>query len=132
MALKAWHDDESDEPAIVGTPEELDRVLDVAVGWGWRAIVELFVVGSPKRAIFGVGVHGRAGVGMLCYSDARGKWRTLGGEAVTGQILYCYMNADTEFTADCEIPLDLVRQAAHEYMSSGGARPTVVDWQPLR
>lgn len=129
MALRAWYDDELDGHTIVSTPEELDRVLDVAVEWGWPAIVELFVVGKRVPEIFGVGVHGKAGVGMLYYGGGGG-WHSLGDETKTGTVLYYYMNADTETPLSAEIPLDAVRRAAHEFMGSGGERPASVDWQP--
>ncbi|WP_406601579.1 Imm1 family immunity protein [Lentzea miocenica] len=44
--------------------------------------------------------------------------------------MYYYLGSDTEFPATAEIPLPDVRRAAHEYMSTGGSRPTGVTWQP--
>ncbi|MCP2093896.1 MULTISPECIES: Imm1 family immunity protein [Actinosynnema] len=133
MALEAWYDWESDGPTIVRTTEELDRVLDRVVGWEGPALVELLVAENLTRAVFDVGLNGKIGLGTLYYSGGgSGRLCSLGASSGEGNVLYYYMNSDTEFPLSSEVPLDLVRQAAHEYMSTGGERPTVVDWQPLR
>ncbi len=79
VALEAWFDDDSEEPAIIETAAELDKVLDVVAGWDGRIIVHL----KPARPV----------------------------------------------SVDSEIPLDVVRRAAHEYLTSGGQRPTAPTWQ---
>lgn len=45
------------------------------------------------------------------------------------EVLYYYMDSDAEYPVDAEIPLATVRQAAHEYLTTGGQRPTRVTWQ---
>ncbi|MBW4716991.1 Imm1 family immunity protein [Saccharothrix obliqua] len=134
--LELWYDLESDEPTIVRDPAELDAALDIVAGWPGRIIVDVYVAANPARAVFNVGVHGEAGRGALYYSGDGGAWFSQGApgpdRSPVETILYYYMNSDTEYPADSEIPLDVVRRAAHEYMTTGGNRPTVTDWQVRR
>ncbi|WP_433262742.1 Imm1 family immunity protein [Actinosynnema sp. CS-041913] len=81
-----------------------------------------------------VGVHGGTRRGALYYAEDGAEWFSVGEPEPSGRpadrLLYYYMNNSTEFPGDCEIPLDVVRLAAHEYMTTGGERPTVSAWQP--
>ncbi|WP_353962457.1 Imm1 family immunity protein [Streptomyces sp. NBC_01221] len=45
------------------------------------------------------------------------------------EVTYFVAENPTEFPATAEIPLALVRQAAKEFLSSGGRRPTCTQWQ---
>ncbi|GAA3464327.1 Imm1 family immunity protein [Saccharothrix longispora] len=136
VALEAWFDADTDEPTMIHSPAELDKVLDIVAEWEGRMIVELFVADNPRRAIFDVGVYGQGERGALYYASRGEKWFSRGapvdpsGTDQAKKLLYYYMNSDTEYPADAEIPLEVVRRAAHEYMSTGGERPTVTDWQP--
>ncbi|HWE88064.1 MAG TPA: Imm1 family immunity protein [Pseudonocardiaceae bacterium] len=134
VALKAWFDPENDDPTIVHTAAELDAVLDEIAGWDGPNIVELLIDGDPGRAILDVGMDTKNNRGTLYYSGEphrRGCFSR--GTAVSDtEILYYYMDSDTEYPADAEIPLAIARQAAHEYMATGGRRPTCVAWQPWR
>lgn len=140
--LEAWYDVRRDDPAIVRTPAELDAVLDTVAGWGGRIIVDLFVVDDPSRPNLNVGIHGRTGRGALFYADNDAAWFSLettsettsetmrSGSNAGERVLYYYMNSSTEFPGNCEISVDVVRRAAHEYMTTGGERPTAPTWQP--
>ncbi|MFC6087890.1 Imm1 family immunity protein [Saccharothrix lopnurensis] len=132
--LEAWYDVNRDDPAIIRTPAELDAVLDAVTEWDGRIIVDLFVAGDLKRPNLNVGVNGRSGHGALYYAESQDAWFSAGqsgpGENPVERLLYYYMNASTEFPGDCEIPLDVVRRAAHEYMTTGGQRPTAPTWKP--
>lgn len=131
--LEVWYDAEHDGPTIVRTPAELDAVLDVVTRWEGRILVDVYVAENPARAVFNVGLHGQAGCGALYYSADSDAWFSLGTPGTDRRtaetILYYYMNSDTEYPASSEIPLDAVRRAAHEYMSTGGERPASLTWQ---
>lgn len=133
VELEAWYDVDRDGPTIVRTPAELDAVVDVVTGWEGRILVDLYVVGNPVRGL-NVGIHGQTGRGALYYAAGHDEWFSKGtpgpDRSPVETLLYYYMNNDTEFPGDCEIPLDAVRRAAHEFMTTGGERPTVTDWQP--
>jgi hypothetical protein len=121
----------------VETAAELDAVLDTVAGWEGRIIVQLWIARpvdlAMRHSALYVGVFGEAGQGTLIYSSYAQTWfskATPGPEWSTADpILYYYMNCDTEYPVDSEIPLDLVRRAAHEFMATGGQRPSAPVWQ---
>ncbi|MFD7656980.1 Imm1 family immunity protein [Actinosynnema sp. NPDC059797] len=131
--LEVWYDEDQNDAVIVRTPAELDAVLDTVAGREGRVLVDLYVVGNPGRANFNVGLHGRAGRGALYYASSGQKWfstETPGPDwSADEPVLYYLMNSDTEYPADSEIPLDVVRRAAHEFMTTGGERPTASTWR---
>ncbi|MEU4806414.1 Imm1 family immunity protein [Actinosynnema sp. NPDC023587] len=135
--LEAWYDEEQNDAVTVRTPAELDAVLDTVAGWDGRIIVHLKparpVDLAMRRMTLDVGVHGDTGRGALVYTSPNGLWfsKAESGSDSSGgdRILYYYMNSDTEYPVDCEIPLDVVRRAAHEYLTTGGQRPTAPTWQ---
>ncbi|GAA3460963.1 Imm1 family immunity protein [Saccharothrix longispora] len=133
VELEAWYDEEQDDAVIVRTSAELDAVLDTVAGWDGRVLVDLYVAGNPGRANFNVGLHGLAGRGVLYYAGSGQKWFSTETPDTDlnsdGRILYYYMNSDTEYPADSEIALDVVRRAAHEFMGTGGERPTASAWR---
>jgi hypothetical protein len=45
------------------------------------------------------------------------------------EIRYYYMGNDREFPPHSEVPLVVVRQATKEFLTTGGERPTVTEWQ---
>ncbi|MBB5956941.1 hypothetical protein FHS29_003534 [Saccharothrix tamanrassetensis] len=137
VELEAWYDEEQDEAVTVRTSAELDAVLDAVIAWDGRIVVHLKPARpadtNTRRKTLDVGVHGNTGQGALVYTSPDGRWfsrATSGSDAnADGRILYYYMNSDTEYPADSEIPLDVVRRAAHEYLTTGGQRPTAATWQ---
>lgn len=131
VALEAWFDINSDDPTIVRTPDELDAVLDQITAWGGSHIVELLLTDDPGYAIFDVGLDGKRERGTLYYSARnRDTWFSLGAAPNEPTPLYYYMSSDTEYPPGAELPLAEVRRAAHEFMETGGRRPTGVQWQP--
>ncbi len=131
VALEAWFDGDADEPTIIDTTTGLDAVLDAVAGWGGPHVVELLVADDPGHAIFDVALDGKRERGALYYSARnRETWFSRGGETSPGTLIYFYMGSPTEYPHDAELPLVQVRQAAHEYMATGGQRPTGTDWQP--
>jgi hypothetical protein len=137
VALTASFDVDSDESTTVETAAELDAVLDTVAGWEGRIIVHLRIARpaepAMRRFALYVGVFGDAAQGALIYSSPSGlsfSKATPGPEWSTADpILYYYMNSDTEYPVDSEIPLDVVRRAAHEFMATGGQRPSGPAWQ---
>lgn len=131
--LTAWYDQGQDEPELLSTPEDLDRVLDVLAGRDGRLLVELDLADELIAPRLTVGVNARDRVGSLCYSANREAWFSTNApespQRPEDHVLYYYMMSDTEYPADCEIPLDVVRRAAHEYMRTGGQRPAEPQWR---
>jgi hypothetical protein len=130
--LEAWFDVEDDEPNTVTTAAELDAVLDTVSGWPGRNTVQLILAGHPERGMLDVGLDAEHGRGVLYYAGptAPDGCCTQGPHTADETPLYYYMGSDTEFPADAEVPLGVVRRAAHEYMTTGGERPSGVQWRP--
>ncbi|MFD7655041.1 Imm1 family immunity protein [Actinosynnema sp. NPDC059797] len=49
-----------------------------------------------------------------------------------GQVVLTYFGVPHDFPADAEVPLDTVREAMWELLTTGGERPTCVTWQEDR
>ncbi|MBB5960061.1 hypothetical protein FHS29_006683 [Saccharothrix tamanrassetensis] len=94
-------------------------------------LMQLYVASDVHTQELSAGVVGDRGVlryagrdwfeGVCSLGEGRG-----GGEP----LLYFYMDSDTEFPSNAEVPLDVVRQAIKDYLVADGARPTCVSWQP--
>ncbi|MEU6682828.1 Imm1 family immunity protein [Streptomyces sp. NPDC046832] len=87
----------------------------------------LMPAGVPDHELL-VGVDAGAQVGVLAFMDD-GNFVSLDPSKQRGEVTYSIMGNATEFPEGSEIPIALVRQAVHEFMSSGGQRPTCVQWQ---
>lgn len=129
--IEAWYDMSSREATAVTTPVELDQVLDALAALDGPTLAELYTDGDPDKSWLEVGLHGDRGslryVGDSHPNGAHSK----GGTFLLppyGEVLYYYMNNPREYPADAEIPAVDVRTAAHEFMASGGERPTGVEW----
>ncbi|GLZ28264.1 hypothetical protein Lesp02_04540 [Lentzea sp. NBRC 105346] len=132
VALEAWFDRDADDPAIVRTAEELDTLLDTVAAWPRPSTVQLLIADDLGRAVLDVGLDGTHGRGVLYYSGP--EWpdacASQGTDTATPSPIYYYMGSDTEYPPTAEIPLADVLRAAHEYMTTGGERPTGIKWQP--
>ncbi|MEU6015478.1 Imm1 family immunity protein [Streptomyces sp. NPDC047515] len=125
------------EPLVVRTPEDVDALIDaLATGPEFEnsAVLhsserELLPSGFPDHE-FRIGADGKRQVGVLGFMDEK-NFVSLGssGSNHGGEVTYFVAENSTEFPATAEIPLALVRQAAKEFLSSGGRRPTCVPWQ---
>lgn len=134
MALEVWFDEEQDVGRTVRTPDELDAVLREIAELStdeWPVLAQLVFTEDGRPAhwspTFDIGF--RRDVGVLFFADSQHGYYSKGaGPAVGEPLLYMYMSSDTEFPPNAEVPTDLVRQAAHEVMSTR-QRPTCVEWQ---
>lgn len=135
VELEAWYGDDQDDPVPVRTAEELDALLDEVAAMRGRVIVHLKVARPPsldvRRMILDVGLNGDMGTGALFYRSPNGAWFSRGAapDPSVSELLYYYMNSDTEYPLDCEIPIDAVRRAAHEYLAAVDRRPSAPGWQ---
>ncbi|WP_327075492.1 Imm1 family immunity protein (plasmid) [Kitasatospora purpeofusca] len=76
-----------------------------------------------------VGVDRELQVGVLLFIDRSGNFVTAGPESSRNAPEYYLAGHWTQFRDQVEIPLDLVREAVKEFLSSGGQRPTCVPWK---
>ncbi|MFJ1550693.1 Imm1 family immunity protein [Streptomyces sp. NPDC088246] len=131
-----YHVQHADEPSVIRTPEDVDALIDaLATGDEFEnsAILhsserELLPSGFPDHE-FRVGADGKRQVGVLSFMDEK-NYVSLGSSAGNGgEVTYYVAENPTDFPETAEIPLSLVRQAAKEFLSSGGQRPTCAQWQ---
>jgi len=128
-----------DAPVIIETPEQMDALIDdLLAGDFSNSVATLYLRERPKNAAgfvdheFLIAVNAGDGVGSLSY-DGPDETDTLVSKGAVSQheeIHYYYVGNDREFPRDSLISLDAVRQAAKEFLATGGQKPTAVEWQP--
>ena len=123
-----------DDPVTVTTVDGIDALIDQVRAEspeGAPILMEVHISGDPYGQGLDVGVNGDRGV--LRYSGREwpeGVYSTGAGPAGGKPLQYFYMDTDTEFPSNAEVPLATVRQAVREFLATKGARPTSVAWQP--
>ncbi len=124
-----------DNPVLIQSPSDVDSLIDVLLAS--RPSENLAALHSLERPLMPagvpdhellVGVDGDLQVGVLSFMDD-GNFVSLDSSKGRGEISYSIMGNATEFPSRSEIPIALVRQAVKEFLSSGGQRPTCIQWQ---
>ncbi|MFI9387759.1 Imm1 family immunity protein [Kutzneria sp. NPDC052558] len=135
--IKAYYRKENiDVRPMLTTPEDVDQLIDTLLadpdGCSMAELHSLdrplLPSGFPDHELL-VGADGNLKVGVLEFMDATGNSVTLGNSEGRGEISYYIGNTATEFPARSEVPVELVRQAVKEFLTSGGQRPTCIEWQ---
>ncbi|MFB9431551.1 Imm1 family immunity protein [Streptoalloteichus tenebrarius] len=134
MALRAWYDPDNDhEPIAVTTTADADAFLDRLAHD--RAAMQVPPLMQLSRrdpdgwAVLHVGINTDRGI--LTYTDATGSYVTTNNTTATNEPLtYDYMGHVRQVPGNAELPLADVCKAVHEFVTTGGARPTCVQWQP--
>jgi hypothetical protein len=127
-----------ENPVLLRTGEDVDSLVDALLVEPFsNSMANLYIVERPRvngfpDHEFGVAVDAEDGVGSLCYLGEGESWNSLGDRSTREEVVYFYMGSDREFPIDSVVGLDRVRQAAKEFLASGGQRPTCVQWQPHR
>jgi immunity protein Imm1 of predicted polymorphic toxin system len=133
VALKLyWLHEHGDNPVIVETPAELRGALNLLhrLSLDGRVIAQAMPSGGKPTAFLDIGLHGEWGALHYSGRDYREGCFSKGDTyADAPELLYYYMNSDTEYPPDAEISSAAVRRAAEEFMTTG-KRPTSVEWQP--
>lgn len=80
-------------------------------------------------AILQLGVHGDRG--FVAHADPSGGVVTWDGNPAGARLAYDYMTHEREIQDNVEVPLPVVRQAARDFLRSGGMRPDGVTWQEV-
>ncbi|MBT8226775.1 MAG: hypothetical protein HKP61_17115 [Dactylosporangium sp.] len=136
-SVEAYFDqDHGEHPIVVRRDEDMDALIDALLAQPFsNSMATLYVAERPLNAAgvpdheFAIGVDAEDGVGSLWYMGAGGGWYSQGARSQRDEVYYCYMGNDRDFPADSVIPLELVRQAAKEFLANAGARPVAVAWQ---
>lgn len=133
MELEVWGDEGVEEATLVRTAEELEALLEKVRGVDYPILLEILDAASPNRVILNVGVNGDLGVLRYAGGERRRGVYSRNPDTEPSQadvVLYYYMNSDTEFPANAQCPADVVLRACVEFMETGGALPSQVEWQP--
>ncbi|GAB3702406.1 hypothetical protein GCM10027598_00580 [Amycolatopsis oliviviridis] len=129
MTLEACYHGHTDQPVIVTGEAELDAVLDSVAALEGPQVVQLFVDGDIMKPDLTVGLHGDRGT--LRYADEDQEYYSKSGAFPLpehGEVIYYLGRAEFEYPDDAEIPAADARNAAQEFLSTGGARPACVEW----
>jgi hypothetical protein len=124
-----------DKPVLLQSESDVDALIDALLlsrpSENLAALHSLerplMPAGVPDHELM-VGADGDLQVGVLSFMDD-GNFVSLDSSEGRGEISYSIMGNATEFPNYSEIPISLVRQAVKEFLSSGGQRPTCVQWQ---
>lgn len=129
---------------VVADDDQLDAAVDRMLNAGrlYHAPT-VFVRERPRFGPAEIPDHGlklafdpASDYGALAYFGAvdgqGGSWVTK-SETVpaAGPTLYRDFDSATAFPPDALVPLSIWRSALHEFLATGGARPTSVAWQPV-
>ncbi|MEJ3658583.1 Imm1 family immunity protein [Actinomycetes bacterium KLBMP 9759] len=132
MLLAAWYDNHTEAPITVTTAAELDVVLEEVATAGPLQMAQLITNGDIHEPHLFVGLNGDRGTLRYSSNDAGILYSRNTGVPFAlpdwGAVIYYFERADFQYPDDSEIPVDEVRQAAHDFLASGGARPGGVTW----
>jgi hypothetical protein len=131
IPLTLWYANDQVDADVVRTHEELDAGMDrvaALAGQDWPALAEVTQLGVDLAApMLYLGLH--VDKGAIMYPESTRRVYTAGTPTGNREtLLYMQGTADCEFPANAEVPVQLVRQAAHEFAETG-VRPTCVNWQ---
>jgi hypothetical protein len=133
VALTAWYDPDEDEPITVNSRDDLEALLDRAIADSTDAAVPPLIQLSRRDpegwAILQVGLNDQRGI--ITHTDGSGGAISSNGDSDGQNVNYDYMGHLRDVPANAEIPIQLVRKAAHEYLDSAGKRPACVNWQEV-
>ncbi|MBM7774188.1 hypothetical protein JOD54_004392 [Actinokineospora baliensis] len=141
MTLVAHYSPTDDADGIVlatvdGVDAFVERLHRDSLQYRARLLAQLYVDGDTTDTApeIGLGIdHDRA---LLSYSghEHTGLWvTTTGSDQPSDQhdLTFDFMGNATEFPAHALLPLDVVRRALHDLLTTGGQRPTTLDWASL-
>ncbi|APE19547.1 hypothetical protein vnz_00030 [Streptomyces venezuelae] len=127
------------EPVLVAIEDDVDSLIDALLaGPPFHDAAHLVSrarpmtgLGFPDHELY-VGVNRDAQVGALVLlAPETGFVASVGVLGSQIEVVYHVAGHGTEFPADSEIPLGLVRSAVKEFLHSGGGVPTCVVWKPI-
>jgi hypothetical protein len=136
--LEAFYDPGPGSGFVVSTPAQVDELLDRMVSESAKETVGLMAqVGCKEGDGWGSGLQfgvRAAKCGFVAYmgaSQAEGSAISDNGGTSPEMIAYDYQYNEREVPSNAEVSLDTVRQAVHDYVASGGARPAGVRWREV-
>lgn len=136
MALEVWYqqvpdsDEAAGDPAIIlTTTDDVDRfvrrVSQASASQSVPSMVEVSIAGDEDAPMMNVGIGATAGFVHWLGDESS---MSVGDPDKTGTVTYDYAGHPAELPASAEIPLEQVRQAVHEYLTTG-KRADSITWR---
>ncbi|UWE13590.1 Imm1 family immunity protein [Actinacidiphila bryophytorum] len=130
-----YRNEHGEDPVLLQGASDVDALIDVLLASrpsenlaALHSLARpLMPAGVPDHELL-VGANGDRLVGVLAFMDD-GNFVSLDSSKEEGSVFYSIMGSATEFPVDSEVPIDLVREAVKEFLSSGGRRPNCVQWR---
>jgi hypothetical protein len=138
--IEAYYRHEHDrDPVILTSNEDVDQLIDALLGETFdHTMAALYVRERPKTDQglpdhnFRIGIDPERKLGGLKYAGTfdgtTGVWYAVGQTPQHDEVFYEYAGHPEDFPLDSEVSLDLIRAAVKEFLTSGGERPTSVEW----
>lgn len=139
VTFDAWFDPGQREPLAVSTPEEVDELLDRMVAEAESPEVEVGLVAQLDRrdedgwSILQFGVRATATTCGFVGFAGKNETSAISSSGGTSPepVAYDYQSHEREVPSNAEIAWAEVRRAVHDYVSSGGARPSGLTWRAI-
>lgn len=133
-ALEVWYDPDATTPTVVTTVAELDALIDRIVAEAAEdpipAAAQVVVQGAADGDLYlEVGLGAQRG---FVTAIGPGGGMSRGETARTGTVTYDYAGHTAELPANAELPVNEVRQALREYLTTGGKLPQAIAFEPVR
>lgn len=131
-ALEVWYEPHAATPAVVRTVEELDALVDRIIADAASdpipAAAQVVVQDAPDGNLYlEVGLGPQRGV---VTAIGPGGGLSKGDTSRHGTVTYDFAGHTAELPASAELPINEVRQALREYLTSGGELPQTVAFEP--
>ncbi len=137
VTLEAFYDPGPGSGFVLSTPDQVDELLDRMVSESAEESVGLMAQVGRKEgegwsSALQFGVRA-AQCGFVGYMGSKGEASAISDNGATSpeMLAYDYQCHEREVPSNAEISLAMVRQAVHDYVASGGARPTGVRWREV-
>lgn len=135
-----YRPEHAENPVILTSPDDVDKLLAALLANAdGNDVAQLICLERPVDPVYGfpdhelcVVVDNHRNLGAMRWRDADGLRYSSGPENASGKGIYSLMGHLMEFPDHSDVPIDLVRQAAQEFLLSGGKRPACVEWQEDR
>lgn len=133
-----FSDEHIDDPILISDADGVDRLVDqLSSNPSSHSMAQVYSTARERLSsgMFDhelmVGVDGERNVGLLAFMDGEaGNIVTSDGSNESGTVMYHLTGHSTEYPGGTEIPIDDIRHAVKEFLSSGGRIPTCVQWKP--
>lgn len=131
--LVAYWESGQGEGVPVTTAAELDAILDRAAALARPDWAVLVVIGTPddlSQPVLSVGVRGSVGALVLASVDAGQEFSRNNVASFDGEpLIYMRLTTAEEFPPNSELPIEIVRRAAHHFVVTREKLPEI-EWAP--